>query len=67
MRIKLTLPPQVRIRRLPDEDGAVIFDIDAKEYETFVPLAIVSVAAAGKTLVESLHYWVPKARIVNGR
>ena len=67
MRVKLTLPPDLRIRRLPDEDGVVIFDIDAKEYESFVPLVTLTVAVDGKTLTESLHYWVPKRRIVNGR
>ena len=67
MRIKLTLPPDLRIRRLPDEDGVVIFDIDAKEHESFVPLVTLTVAVDGKTLTESLHYWTAKGRIVNGR
>ena len=77
MRIKLTLPPDQRIRRLPphgetinagdDYPNEIEFDISAKEYESFVPLVTLTVSVDGKTLTESLHYWVPKGRIVNGR
>lgn len=77
MRVKIKLPPDSRIRVLPPHGrqweageefpNEIEFDIEPKEYETFVPLVTLTVAADSQTLTEALHYWVPKRRIVNGR
>jgi hypothetical protein len=61
------LPAETRIRRLPDENGDVIFDIDKQAAEHYVPLVTLEVAVDGKTLPYSLFYWTDKGRIVDGR
>jgi hypothetical protein len=74
VRVTIKLPPELRISRRPDKEGEliplgdeVIFDIEAKQYEHYVPLAEITVEAEGKTLTHKLFYWTDKGRIVDGR